>query len=279
MVVSTQPFQHDPRAVSQTLFDLAKRNWWLSLFCRAVIFFVGLLAVLLTPVARYAPLVVLFLTVGAELWSWRMSQLKSIAEAFLRKLDVFDSFGWSLSPAEMSDLLTRIPVSIRRRLPTQKVTDDYFASKEGKGPKRAVENVQESAWWSKHLSSRMWQLCFSATVVVIFISLFVLLVSAQTVRDFNTLANVGRMVTNTVMFIFSFGLLRLTIDYHTFSKRAERIEQQALAFLQSGNYNPEQAIKLFNEYHLARATAPLIPTELWNLMGTELNELWDGYRK
>lgn len=278
MALSAPSFKHDPRTVSQTLFDLAERHWQWSLLCRVVIFLVGVLVIQFPQLARWAPLIVLLLTVSAEGLSWRTSRLKGIAEEFLRKLDLFDSLGWPLSPSELSDLLTRIPGDLRRRLPTQRVPDDYFASTTGRGPRRALENVQESAWWSKHLAGRMWQLCFGLTLAVGGVSVAVLLVSAQAIPNLNTLSTIGRMVTNTLMFVFSFGLLRLTIDYHTFHRKAERVEQQALALLKERAPKSEQAIQLFNEYHLARAAAPLIPTLLWNRRRTELDELWASYR-
>jgi len=195
----------------------------------------------------------------------------------LRKLDAYESFGWPIEMAEMSDVLARTPKSIKKVISGKEPSYPYFSNQEVEGPQKALENVRESAWWSKHLAERTGHLYLATTVFIVLGSVVVLAVSIETIRNFTVLVNVARVVTSVIMLLFSLRLIRLTSDYYSFSRKAHIIETRAEEFLQR-KIDKVHAIKLMYEYQLARAAAPLIPTWIWKSMNTELNELWDLYR-
>jgi amino acid transporter len=130
---------------------------------------------------------------------------------------------------------------------------------------------------------------FAITIILTVSSVFTLigLVIVSTkqpeVSDAEQLINISRIVMAVFLLIVSFGLIPLTINYYAFSKKAEKSQQLATDLLKTDSDNIAedeviiQAIKAFNEYHLTRVSAPLIPTWLWKMKNDTLNEGWNQF--
>jgi hypothetical protein len=272
-------FKHDPRKLCSALYDRAKFWWSIALLCRLGVFVISGLSVALSLISRQSPFLITGLAIVSELTLWYSDRFKNTADALLRKLDFRDSLGWPISKAEMSDLLAHSSTRLRVRLTLEGLGEQYFASAQDIGPKRALENLQESAWWNKHLAGRMGVYCLIATCVWIGGSIVILIASIETVKNFDTLSNIGRVVSSALALVFSLGLVRLTAGYYGFSRQAAHIEKHTEHLLDSGCDDKVQAIKVFHEYQLARATAPLIPSWVWSSMRANLNDLWKTYRR
>jgi hypothetical protein len=279
MANTSNQIKQNPRALCQVYFTLAKRWAKFSFICKLVGFLVGVLTVMIPLVPTYAPVLVFVLAILADWLAWRSDNYKGIAEALLRKLDGHDSFGWALSKAELSDLLMRSPLRVNKLVVTKALSGEYFASKEPPGTKRALENLQESAWWSKHLSERMGNYYLVGTCLLVGIAILVLLISVQAIDNTQTLFSLGRVVTSALTLVFSLNLFRSVLGYQSFSTKAGQIEKAVENLLVSQGVQESEAIKLMSEYQLIRASAPLIPTWLWNRMENELNATWKQYRQ
>ena len=279
MVNTSNQVKHNPRALCQVYFTLAKRWARFSFICKLAGFLIGVLTVLLPLVPAYVPVLVFMLAMIADWLAWRSDTNKGTAEALLRKLDGRDSFGWPISRAELSDLLMRSPSKVNKLVVAKALSEDYFASEEPPGTLRALENLQESAWWSKHLSERMRSYYLAGTCLLVAIAVLVLLVSIQTIDDKQTLSSLGRIVTSVLTLVFSLNLFRSVLGYHNFSVKAGQIEKSTENLLASQGVQESEVIKLMSEYQLARASAPLLPTWLWNRMEDELNATWKQYRR
>jgi hypothetical protein len=279
MVNTSNQVKHNPRALCQVYFTLAKRWARFSFICKLAGFLVGVLTVLLPLVPAYVPVLVFMLAMIADWLAWRSDTNKGTAEALLRKLDGRDSFGWTISRAELSDLLMRSPSKVDKLVVAKALSEEYFASEEPPGTLRALENLQESAWWSKHLSERMRSYYLAGTCLLVGIAVLVLLVSIQTIDDKQTLSSLGRIVTSVLTLVFSLNLFRSVLGYHNFSVKAGQIEKSTENLLASPGVQESEIIKLMSEYQLARASAPLLPTWLWNRMEDELNATWKQYRR
>src|SRR5687767_4768113 len=98
-------FKHDPRRLVNCLFKRAKR--WLILVnvSKTCSVLLGVISALSFPNWPLTPVLVFLLYVLAELSTWRSESFKRSAEAVLRKLDFWNSFGWEISNEEMSDLI------------------------------------------------------------------------------------------------------------------------------------------------------------------------------
>ena len=124
------------------------------MLCKFLGVCIGAIGVLIQPLTKASSIVVFVLAVLSEVFTWQSDKNKADAEALRRKLDYEDSLGWEISGAELSDFLARAPQKIRDSIDDEK-QENYFASKDMAGTKRALKNVQESAWWSKHLAEKM----------------------------------------------------------------------------------------------------------------------------
>lgn len=270
--------KHDPRKLLDALFARTKNWWGAALLCKLGLVLLGALNVFLFPNVRYGSVMITLVYVTSELCQWRSDVFKGSAQSLQRKVDFRNSFGWEISGAEMSDLLMDTPAKIRRKIPPLSTKDEYFASQEPPGATRAIENLQESAWWSKYIAKRMGHLCLGATIMLVALSVITLVVSIDAVASRDVLSSIGRVVTSVLMLIFSVGLIRLAIGYYGFSgKAAQSVERTAILF--NSGCDQVEAIKAWHEYQTARAAAPLLPSWLWKLMNKDLNLMWGDYRK
>jgi hypothetical protein len=240
--------------------------------------------------AKLVAVLGLSLVAVSEFLQWLSDLWKSAAHQLHRKLDFEDSFGWKITDREMKDFLARYAGNIESFAAASET--NFFASDEQPGSKRAVENLRESAWWSMHLSETMWWTFVTAIVVILLGCLFLLNVSVQDVSQTTTQvtshasdapptsptvdATVVKVVTSTVLFIFSYGLFKFAIGYFSFRNKSRQIADTAEGFLKNGPIDKVQAIKLWQDYHLARDLAPLIPKSIWKIRQKKLNKIWQS---
>lgn len=274
---------YNPWSLCQSLDDNAKFWWGVAISSKVVGFFVGVLAVVLNWPSKPMPFVLAALALLSEAFSYRSDSVRGQAQALRRKLDLKDGLGWELSNAELSDLIVRCPASVKEKTRIGSSGGAYFASEELPGPRRAMENVSESAWWSKHLSEKMFMLCLMALVVSTVGVVFALVVAIQAASGpapLDMLSNVARVATAILMFLISLGVFKLATGYFGLSKKAARVEESAERLLKSGaTIELADALSLVGEYHVARACAPIIPTWVWKLNQHELNGVWRELRR
>lgn len=275
-----QAIDFDPRAVSKVLFDYAKRFWGWSLAYGILGPLFGLASGFMTLAPAVAPLVLVVLAVLAEALQWRSDTLKDGAESLLRKLDLRDSFGWDVSRREMSDVEAQ-NMGLHQAFTENAPNEPYFASGES-GVRHALANLEESAWWSKHLAKQMGAWCLGFVVVLVLLAVLALVVSLEAVRAstaaraVETLHAVSNVVTSSLTLVFSLGLVRLAFAYLGFGGKAEAAEGQVRQALAQPDMKETEAVKLWQDYHLARATAPFIPTWFWRMKRDKLNAIWDN---
>jgi hypothetical protein len=251
------------------------------------VFAVGAVAVLCPTYGKAFAVAALVLGILSEAAMWYSDRWKSRAQGWQRKLDFENSLGWRIGNAELVDALARYSGSLEALLADPK--GSYFASTEPPGPKRALENIRESSWWSMNLAESMgW--CFvvlisaiiAGCILLLNVSIESVLASAgspdSTPKILEVVsAGVVKIVTSLLLFILSYGLLRLAVGYFRFGAAAESVKEKAENLLGAGNSDEIQAIKLWQDYHLARAEAPLIPNWAWRLREKKLNALWRDY--
>ena len=194
---------YDPRLLDQALFQEAKIWWVISTICRLIVYMFSILIIFWGIWPEISPLVATFLSITSELLLWQSDRVKDISERLLRKLDMHDSFGWEISGAEMSDLLLDVSKRTRMRAHNGNVDHNYFSSKEFPGVLRALENLQESAWWSKHLARKSGFVYLWLAVISVVLSITLVIVSIETVPNYSVLSNIGRTVTATIALLFS----------------------------------------------------------------------------
>ena len=133
----------------------------------------------------------------------------------------------------------------------------------------------------------MYKLAFTLVAAMIIGSLMALVVSLYTApitdrtgqpnRDI--LSAIADVVTSVLMLIISLRLVESATGFFKFSQEAERQEVAAESALQSSTKDDLSAVKLWHEYQIARATAPVLPTWVWKWRRAELDDLWVQHRK
>lgn len=264
----------DLRAVNRNRFDLAKRLWAWSIATKVVVFVLGSTSVFVEGVTVYTPQIMLILVIIAELLAWRSGVIKSRSEALLRNLDLCQSFGRRISKADKRDIVSYLPKKVRDQFESSSVVDDYFASKTSPGPRKAVENLVESAWYTKRLSAVMTGLSMALIVILLMVSVLALIASSHEIESTATRADVSKVVASWILLIFTLGISRNAWGYYRLFRRSVRTEMSA-SHLLSGSVAESDAIKQWYEYQVVRAAAPLIPNWLWQIMKDSLSDAWE----
>ena len=270
----------DPRAISVVLLDSAKRFWGWSLALAVIGPLFGIAATLIPTPPVVAPVVLVFLAIVAELLQWRSDAIKDGAESLLRALDLQDAFGWPISAREMSDLLAQY-IGFHRAFAKNAPKEPYFGSGKQPGVGRALANLEETAWWSKCLSKDLGVWCALIVAVIVLLALTALVVSVEIIRastaarTVETLHAVGNVVTAALALVFSLGLIRLSYAYIVFGGKAAAIEDRVERQSTDGAEAERKAVMLWQDYHLARATAPFLPTWFWKMKRDKLNMIWE----
>lgn len=265
------------RQVSRCYFTATKKWWIWTWVFRLFVFLAAIPAIWWPQTSFWCALGVGILSLTAEFCSLVTISKKGYAEGVLRKLDLHNSFGWEVENAEIADLLQKLSKKDKARVDITDLPDDYFASTDTSGWRRAIENLQESAWWSKHLSIYMVKISAFVIIGLILISIISLLLTAQVFSNEQTITNASQVIISVLLLVASLGLISLALDYYSFQQAAEKVEIRATALLKEHGDKNDQAIKLWNEYHLARAASPLTPDWLWKMKKDYLNKTWSKY--
>jgi hypothetical protein len=268
----------DARAVSKLLLDKAKNWWGLAIGLQTFVFAVGIVATSAGVGAKSAAFSVVVLSVASYLCRLRSSTWQGRGDYLRRKLDLQDAYGWEIPNSEWSDILATVGQRDRHRLKTV-AQEPYFASGQPPGTSRAVQNLQESSWFSKHLACVAGHISLTVIVVLLGVSIAAMAIALNSLKDFDLMANIARVVTSALMLVFSMDILSLTLRYYAFSSQAGMIERQANGQIVSGQDDMVPSLKLWQDYHVSRAMAPLIPTWLWQWKRGSLNQIWETYRK
>ncbi|MCU1328136.1 MAG: hypothetical protein JWN34_3506 [Bryobacterales bacterium] len=265
-----------PYALAKALDDCAKLWWGVSLAAKGLGFLTGAFISFLKP--EPVPFIVAGFALIAESCTYRSDALKSAAQQFRRKLDMQDGFGWPIPKTDLSDIWVRSSFWIKRRARSLPADEPYFASTDPPGPVRALRNVSESAWWTKHLSHTMAICCWTTLVIGTIVSIIILILALQATQNHSDQVNVARQVTAFLMFFLSFGIVKLALSYTSLNKNGESSEKAADRALQTTTPEVLSAFKLMYDYHLSRAAGPLFPNWLWRLRERDLNQTWKEHR-
>jgi hypothetical protein len=271
------------------LFARCKSLWAAGLIAKLLVFALGTVVVFVPMDARIVVILGLTFAAVSEFLQWLSDRWKSTAHQLHRKLDFENSFDWKITEREERDFLARYVGDIEAlSIPSP---GNYFASNEKPSARRALENLRESAWWSTQLSESMGWIFVAAIVLISLGCLFLLNVSVRDVSQATSpaaphgtndtaissaavSASIVKVVTSTFLFIFSYGLFKFAAGYFSFGNKSRQIVDRAEGLLEHASTDEVQAIKLWQDYHLARDAAPLIPKWIWKLREKKLNKIW-----
>jgi len=220
-------------------------------------------------------LVGLVLVVMNEGLRWRSDLWKSEGELFKREWEQCDGSGIEVNAAV-----------ILKDVTDEEVSGSEFDSQEVPGPRRAVENTQESAWWTKHECRRMSVLLLVGLAILFVLGFGTLFANVAFLRNapahapgaIAVLRSVAGIVCAVFTIVFSINVVRLFTEFRELAAQAEDVFRKCSALLQRENIPERDAWLLMHEYQNARSAAPLIPTRIWLARGAHLRAEWRRFR-
>jgi hypothetical protein len=257
---------------------LAYVIWQLAILSLAVISIFSKLNPNLSAMIAFASVLV------AEFIRWRSDFWKSEGERAKRKWEITDGLGTALDGKDIADWLAARSKNFLNDVSANEIQGSLFNSVQPVGPRRAVENTQESAWWSRHLSRRMviyLVLLLVFVLIVAFVGLAVSISSlkaTQVVQSGATVQNVGGIICVVLVCVFSINLVRLVADFLGFSSECTDILRRCGELLKSSGIEVRDAMCVLHDYQTARNAAPLMPTFVWKRHGDHLREQWEHFR-
>lgn len=263
----------DLRAINRDQFNSAKRLWLCAVLAKVAIFVLGAVDILIVDIVVYMPVVIMGLAAISEGLQLRSDVVKSRSEALLRNLDICRSFDRTVSEADKRDIVYYVPKKKRDEFERRGGVDEYFANLTAPGPRKAVQNLLESAWYTKKQASVMALVSMVVIMLACLLSIWTLIVASHEIADIVTRRGVGQVVTSWLLLIVSVGLLRHAWAYYRLSRTSERTENRCDLLLK-GDITEADALKTWYEYQTIRAGSPLLPDWLWSIMQPSLNDLW-----
>jgi hypothetical protein len=197
----------------------------------------------------------------------------SAANDVLRRLDLLDGIGRAIDPLTEADLLDDAP-GLVQRWALKEASGSYFDSQLPPSAKRLVENVLQSAWFTKRLAADMaiaagglaWILVGVGTLLLI----FVLVPFGRPAGNEGSAA----WVAPIIVFLIAQSPFDALRRYRKLRGGAGTIQQQAENLLRGRPVNQLRALEIASDYHTVRASAPVIPTAWYDRRRDGLNRLW-----
>lgn len=262
----------DLRVINHNQFASAKRYWGIALSLKLASFAAGVWAVFWASAPKYMPQFVLALAFVSELCQLRSDEIKSQADRLLRILDVCKSFGRTITQADKRDIVLAAPRDLRQSV-EESAVDPYFSSDDVPGPRTAVLNLIESAWYTRHLAWRMMFLYVALISLLVGVSILALMVAARSAAGTTLGDQVVRAVTAWLLLLVSLGMLKSVWGYFKMHQRCQRTEW-ACGHLVRAEVSEADALNQWYEYHLARSNSPLLPEWLWSASRSSLENAW-----
>lgn len=258
-----------------TAYDRAKVWSGAVMGLQVLLFLAGVVAVFVPQLTLTYPWIALPLALVVAWLSSQASKFKGMAETAKRQHEYLVGFGIAPSRGQLADLRISLPNGLSEetdKLLRQGIT--YFSGKPP-GSIRVLENLSESAWFSKHLAQWCGLLLRAVFVGSLIVAVSLLLLSATTLAGTPVGFAAAKCVAATLLFLISIGTLRSWMAYCRLSEKARDTDAEATRLLATGTPDSFEVQRLFAEYQLARASAPLIPTWVWRIRRDILNRNWE----
>ena len=157
--------------------------------------------------------------------------------------------------------------------------DGYYTSDKSQGNVRFLENLQESAFWSKHLyaiaAQRTFGLVGLASLAVIVIVFFI----APFIASVTPASSWELLLTPKLAMIFWALVisdeLGSALAWQGAAAGSDEVDRHLDKIRASDQPSQEILLAVLGNYSVATAAAPPIPTHIYESQRTHLNKLWD----
>lgn len=257
-------------ALSRAEFELVNRLHRYRLAAHVITLVVSAGALFVREPIAYVCSVAAFVTEAIAYVVRQMaSERQSHASEAMRRARLMDALGHTAEPLDLADI--RAGFSKRTEKAASGHEDpSYYATTASVGPKRLVEILQESAFWSKHLyeaASVRGLILWSAVLVVVLGTI----VFGMPFFSPNLLLNLARAAALFLAFVSATDGLTRALEWRSAAKRTGCVDRR-LEHVSGAEQEPLLAV--FADYSVITAAAPPIPPSIYKAERTRLNELW-----
>jgi len=280
-VVAHAPAKLNVQLLMKIQGDKAKLWWNVSVALQVAIILLSAYTTLTNNFTTETALFVIpIMSICSPLMRWRADLLKGEYQSLLRKFEFYDGLGWAILPREKSEWLLTLSEKQKQQVTaTDRMPVHYFASNKPFSAERLLENLEESTWWSKHISKYAAIVFGVFTVFVLLASFTVLLLAVQGALGQTSLTSIAKVIVSVIAALFSIGFIRMTVEYNLFSQTSAKFEEKSCQILDLGKpVDQEEATKLLHEYQITRSGAPMLPSWAWKMNEKRLNPIWAEQR-
>ena len=184
--------------------------------------------------------------------------------------------GLNRQPAEIE--IRRIAARLRvseadNRLEAQ----TYYASNAPPGPRRLIEIIEESSFWTADLAESMANFLDGAIFVAIFLLFIASYAALETGRTASFSDAAGKILLVVATVCFAGDTTQLKSKYHELAEAAKHITDQCTVVKSKpASELLREAMILTDEYNCALASAPIIPEIMYSLRRDRLNSAWSA---
>ena len=252
------------RSTATRLLKNAKRAWILETFASISMLIASILSGLGNEGEQQFFWVTAGLLILAEAASIDKDWWHVRADEAARHADLAESFGWESPRGEIADLVAEFGAT---------PSEPYFASKQPDPVRRALENLLESTFFSRHIATRAANWSLIAFCVLLLATVGLLSVAAVALSgNQNSAQPVARLAISVMVSVVTMGALRAQLRYRRFARAAGDIERTARRALEDPAPSLIESYRLWSEYHASRAAGPLLPAWIWRLTRSRLDE-------
>jgi hypothetical protein len=272
------------RQIIAKTFRKAKQWYAGYLLCQLLVLAFAVVSIFAQLNPNLSALIAFLGVLATECVRWRSDVWKAEGESAKRKWEIADGLGVAVDGSQIADWLAAKPKGFLTDVATVEIQGSEFDSTRPAGALRAVENTQESAWWSRHLSRRMAVYLSFILLVVVVAALIALTFSiaglkgAAAQQSGAVVQNVGGILCSVLVFVFSINIVRLLVDFLAFATESKEVLGRCAELLKSASVTERDALAVVHEYQTARNSAPLLSTFVWKMHGKHLREQWARFR-
>lgn len=264
--------------LSRLLFNSAANNWYSSILIEII---AGFLAVVLSflyrssDIALFSAGFVTLLLIVSYALRLRFDIQYDAAETMRRQSLLTEALGWSIGRVQMSEWRLQAGKQIRNQAKITPRDHDYYSSEKDLGPQRLAEMTIESAFYTRHLYSKLnhwiW-ICFISSLAMLAITIIVAMTKAiPDSADFL----IAKIVFSIVPLILAIDLLGWGLRLVRLQSTIKNIEVGLERISGTDDLSTSEVLRLVSEYNCQVITGIPIHNWLFSLWCEEIRELWD----
>lgn len=210
--------------------------------------------------------------------NWRQTHHRQKGETLKRHYEYSDGLGLPVSNSIIANYQADFGKKAIKKMETEELEGTSFSSKLDTGPKRLLDHIRESAWYSEKLARTASWITVGLVIVTFFIAFIVLITVFTEVQSQNHLSNLSFLASTIgkiVLFLLSCGIIRRCWGYFSFTSAAHNTFGTCDERKKKTTVTEAEALPITAEYQVLRAIAPQIPSVIWNRKHDVLNDLWD----